>query len=131
MAELLTSSLVTNYNQQETDVLYDLTSKIMLRGGYRYVWGEANDAILPARGADELDQAKLRRNVGLGAVTFRLAPKLSLTGEAEVGSSGGAYFRTSLTIIRKFVHRRAIRPSSRSTLPPISRSCKTTTPRPA
>ncbi len=30
-----------NYNQQQTDVLFDLTSKLTLRGGYRYVWGDA------------------------------------------------------------------------------------------
>ena len=42
------------------------------------------------------DQAKLRRNVGIGGVTFRPTQKISLTAEAEVASSGGAYFRTSL-----------------------------------
>ncbi len=30
-----------NFNQQQTDVFFDLTSKVTLRGGYRYVWGEA------------------------------------------------------------------------------------------
>ncbi len=96
MAALLASSLVTNYNQEEIDVIFDATSKLMLRGGYRYVWGDANDAVLPPEGLASSDQAKLRRNVGLGGVTFRPTQKISLTGEAEGASSGGAYFRTSL-----------------------------------
>ncbi len=96
MAALLASSLVTNYNQEETDVFYDATAKLMLHGGYRYVWGDANDAVLPPEGLASSDQAKLRRNVGLGGLTFRPVHKISVTGEAEGASSGGAYFRTSL-----------------------------------
>jgi hypothetical protein len=96
MAALLASSLVTNYSQEEIDIFFDATKKLVLRGGYRYVWGEANDAVLPAAGLMSADQAKLRRNVGLGGVTFRPSQKISLTAEAEAASSGGAYFRTSL-----------------------------------
>jgi hypothetical protein len=96
MPALLASSLVTNYNQAEVIVFYDATSKFVLHGGYRYVWGDASDAVLPAAGLVSSDEARLRRNVGLGGVTFRPSQKLSLKAEAEVGSSGGAYFRTSL-----------------------------------
>ncbi len=96
MAALLASSLVTNYSQEEINIFFDATKKLMLRGGYRYVWGEANDAVLPAAGLMSADQAKLRRNAGLGGVTFRPSQKISLTAEAEAASSGGAYFRTSL-----------------------------------
>jgi hypothetical protein len=42
------------------------------------------------------DIGKLRRNVGLGGITFRPLQKLSITGELEASSSSGAYFRTSL-----------------------------------
>ena len=96
IAALLASSLVTNYSQEEIDVLYDATSKLTLRGGYRYVWGDANDAVLPPEGLMSSDQAKLRRNVGIGGVTFRPSQKITLRTDAEVASSGGAYFRTSL-----------------------------------
>jgi hypothetical protein len=95
-AALLASSIATNYNQQEIDVFFDATSKLTLRGGYRYVWGDARDAILPPAGLISSDQGKLRRNVGLGTVTFRPNHKISITGEVEAASSGGAYFRTSL-----------------------------------
>lgn len=96
MAALLASSLVTNYNQEEINLIVDATSKLVLRAGYRYVWGDANDAVLPPAGLASSDKATLRRNVGLGAVTFRPMQKISLTAEAEAASSSGAYFRTSL-----------------------------------
>lgn len=95
-AALLASSLATNYNLAEIDIFFDATSKLTLRGGYRYMWGDANDAILPPAGLVSSDQGKQRSNIGLGAATFRPIQKLSLTGEVESGSSGGVYFRTSL-----------------------------------
>jgi hypothetical protein len=96
MTALLAASLVTNYNQEEIDLFYDVTSKLTVRGGYRYVWGDASDAILPPEGLAGPEQGKLRRNVGLGAVTFRPRQKFSVTAEAEGSESGGVYFRTSL-----------------------------------
>ncbi len=96
IAGLLASSLVTNYNQEEVDVILDATFRLTLRGGYRYVWGDAMDATLPPAGLASSDQAKLRRQVGLGAVTLRPVQKLTFTAEAEAASSSGAYFRTSL-----------------------------------
>jgi hypothetical protein len=93
---LLNSSLVNNYNQVEIDLFYDATSKLMLRGGYRYVWGDVSEAVLPPEGLVSADRAKLRRNVGLGGVVYKPMQKLSLLADAEVGSSGDVYFRTSL-----------------------------------
>jgi hypothetical protein len=94
----LASSLASNYNQTETNLYFQVTDRLTLRGGYRYVWGEANDAILPQDGnlTGPLEQAKLRRNVGLGGVVYRPVKKLLLTAETEVASSGGVYFTTSL-----------------------------------
>jgi hypothetical protein len=106
MAALLASSLVTNYSQEEIDILFDATSKLTVRGGYRYVWGEANDAVLPAEGLMSSDQAKLRRNVGIGGVTYHPTQKITLRTDAEVASSGGSYFRTSLYDYQK-VHAQA------------------------
>jgi hypothetical protein len=96
-AQLLASSLASDYNQVETNVFFDATSRLTLRGGYRYVWGDASDAVLPQGGElTGAEQAKLRRNVGLGGVVYRPTHKLLLTAEAEVASSGGVYFNTSL-----------------------------------
>ena len=95
-AAVLASSLVTNYNQNEVQIFWDVTSRLTLRGGYRYVWGDANDATLPAVGLVSSDRVELRRNVALGGLTFRPSQKLSISGEAEGALSGSAYFRTSL-----------------------------------
>ena len=93
---LLTSSLVTNYNQQQIEVLFDVTSRFTLRGGYRYVWGDANNVILPLSGLSGLDRGQLRRNVGLGGFAYHPNQKLSITGDVEGASSSDTYFRTSL-----------------------------------
>ncbi len=96
IAALLSSSLATNYSQQEVDVFYDPFSKLMFRGGYRYVWGDASNAVLPVAGLASADQGTLRRNVGIGGITYRPSQKWSVSGEVEGASSSGAYFRTSL-----------------------------------
>jgi hypothetical protein len=106
IAALLASSLATNYSQEEIDIFCEATSKLTLRGGYRYVWGEANDVVLPPEGLMSSDQAKLRRNVGIGGVTYRPNQKITLRTDAEVAFSGGAYFRTSLYDYQK-VHAQA------------------------
>jgi hypothetical protein len=95
-AAALESTLVTNYNQAEVMVFFDATSKLTLRGGYRYVWGDANDAVLPAAGLASVESGKLRQNVGIGGFTYRPVQKVSFSAEGESASSGGAYFRTSL-----------------------------------
>jgi hypothetical protein len=96
-AQLLASSLVSNYNQIETNIWVEVAPHLTLRGGYRYVWGDASDAVLPVDGElTGVEQAKLRRNVGLGGVIYRPIQKLLLTAETEVASSGGVYFNTSL-----------------------------------
>jgi hypothetical protein len=91
-----------NYNQQQVDVLYDLGSKISLRGGYRYIWG---DAMVPASpffapgGGSESGQ--LKRNVALAGANFRLSQKLSFNLDYEGASSDHVYFRTSLNNYQK------------------------------
>jgi hypothetical protein len=96
LASLIASTLVTNYNQEALDVFFDPSPKITLRGGYRYVWGNANYAFLPPEGLASSDQQQLRQNIGVGSVTYRPAQKISVTAEAEGASSSGVYFRSSL-----------------------------------
>lgn len=95
-SSLLSSALVNNYNQAEINVMFDLTSKISLRGGYRYVWGDASDVVLPIAELAGFDRGKIRRNIGLAGFTYRPFQKLSLNAEFEDGSSGSTYFSTSL-----------------------------------
>ncbi len=93
---LLDSMLASDYSQEAIDIFYDAGSKLTLRGGYRYVWGDASYAFLPPAGLVSADQEQLRQNIGLGSATYRPSQKISLTGEFEGASSSGVYFRTSL-----------------------------------
>ena len=97
----LQSTLATNYNQTDTNVIADVNRNVTVRGGYRYVWGNGNDAVLPAEGLLTVNRESIRQQVGMGGVTWRASQKFSLTGETEIGSSGGAYFRTSLYDYKK------------------------------
>ena len=91
----LSGLLVMNYNQEQIDVLLDVTPRLMLRGGYRYVWGgaEAPAALIAGAG---LESSELRQNVGLAGITFRITRKLSANLDFESASTSHAYFRTSL-----------------------------------
>jgi hypothetical protein len=93
---VLSAGLAVNYNQEETDVLFSLTPKIVLRGGYRKVWGDGQNYILPAAGLFSTENANLNRNVALFGVSARLGSKLSFHEDSEVARSSGAYFSTSL-----------------------------------
>ena len=92
----LTSLLITNYSQAESMIFVDVLKGLVLRGGYRYVWSDANEIVLPPEGLLTHDNLKMRRNVFLAGLSYRPTAKLSFSGDAEVGSSGNAYFPTSL-----------------------------------
>jgi hypothetical protein len=96
LSSLLASTLASNYSQEAVDIFFDVTSKLTVRGGYRFVWGDGRYAFLPPEGLVSSDHEQLRQNIGLGAVTFRPSQKISVTGQVEAGSSSGVYFRTSL-----------------------------------
>ena len=94
-ATTLTSLLAVNYNQEEVDAFVDVTRKFTLRGGYRYVWGDAQTgaALIGGPGQESSD---LRQQIGIGGFNFRASQKLSVNGEFEGAATGHAYFRTSL-----------------------------------
>jgi len=87
---------VVNYNQQQTDILFDLTSKLTVRGGYRYVWGDATVLAGDLSQTGTLASGQLHRNIGLAGLNFRPSEKLSVNLDYEGGSSDNIYFRTSL-----------------------------------
>jgi len=88
--------LVTNYNRQQIDAFFDVTSRITLRGGHRYEWGDAQvraPKLYPSRG---LDTGELKRNVGLFGANFRATKKAVINFDYEGADAGETYFRTSL-----------------------------------
>jgi hypothetical protein len=95
------SFLATNYNQTETGLSFNASSKITLRAAYRYIWGDANDLVLPQTGLLTVQSSRLRRNAVLGSASWHVFQKLLASGNFEWGSSGRQYFRTSLYDYRK------------------------------
>jgi hypothetical protein len=87
---------VINYNQQQTDLLMDLSSKVTLRGGYRYVWGDATVLAGQFSQSGAMASGQLKRNVGLAGLTVRPTQKLSVNLDYEGGASYHDYFLTSL-----------------------------------
>jgi hypothetical protein len=92
----LNDRLVLNYNQQQVDVLVDVTSKITLRGGHRYVWGDATVRAGQLNQFTGLEASELKRHVGLAGLTVRPLQKLYVSADYEGASSDRSYFRTSL-----------------------------------
>ena len=93
--------LVSVYNQQEVTALFDVTKHLTIRGGYRYVWGDASSIVFPLAGLLLPDAGTIRRNVGIGGFSYHWNTKLSINGDAEGASSSHAYFRTSLRDYQK------------------------------
>jgi hypothetical protein len=91
----LNSLLVVNYNQEQTDVLLEATRKLTLRGGYRYVWGDAQTGNLLIAGPGQ-ESSDLRQQVAIAGVNFRATQKLTANVDFEAAETSHAYFRTSL-----------------------------------
>jgi len=96
IASLLSSALVSNSNQAGMDAFFDVTRKITVRSGYRYVWGNASDVILPIAELAGLEQGKIRRTVWIAGVSWHPVENAWVNLDFEDGSSGSTYFRTSL-----------------------------------
>jgi hypothetical protein len=94
-SQLANDRLILNYNQQEIDAYYDVTSKLTVRGGYRYEWGDTQVRAPILTGLSS-ESANLRRNIGIAGFNYRMGQKFRVTADAEGSSSGATYFRTSL-----------------------------------
>jgi len=90
-----------NYFQNQFDLFFDVTSKLVLRGGYRRVWGDATVLAGQLSQTGSLVSGELSRNVALAGLSFRPSEKLSVNLDYEGASSDRIYFRTSLNDYHK------------------------------
>jgi hypothetical protein len=90
-----------NYNQQQIDVLYDVTNRITLHGGWRYVWGDAQTLAGELSQTGPLVSGQLKRNTGIGGLTYHAIEKLTINLDFEGASSDDIYFRASLNDYKK------------------------------
>ena len=102
-----------NYTQNQVDLFYDVTPRFTLRGGYRFLTGDATVMAGQLSQTGQFVNGKLHRNVGIAGVYYRPSQKLSLHGEYEGSSSDNIYFRTSLNNYSKVraVGKYQVRPS--------------------
>jgi hypothetical protein len=84
------------YNRQELNVLFDLTSRLTLRGGHRYTWGDAQVRAPALSQTGPTETGELKMHTGLAGLTYRPAKKLSLFFDYEAASADRNYFRISL-----------------------------------
>jgi hypothetical protein len=82
-------------------VLYDVTNRITLRGGWRHVWGDAQTLAGELSPTGPYASGQLKRNTGIGGLTYRALDKLTINLDFEGASSDDIYFRTSLNDYKK------------------------------
>jgi len=92
---------VVRYNQVETNILFDVTSKLTLRGGHRYYRGDATVLAGSLSQVGPSVAGELNRQVLLAGFTFRPSLKLSFNGDYEGASSDHIYVRTDLNEYHK------------------------------
>jgi len=92
---------VIRYNQVESNVFFDLTSKLTLRGGHRYYRGDATVLAGNLSQAGPSVSGEMNRQVGLAGLSYRPSLKLSFNADYEGASSDRIYVRTSLNDYHK------------------------------
>lgn len=102
-----------NLNQNQLEGAVDLTSRISVRGGYRYMW---SDTQLQSLISGDEQAVSLHRNVGLAGFGFRLPRKADLSLDFEVGEGNRVYSRTDVLNYRKVRLRGRYRPCELLTL---------------
>ena len=90
-----------NYNQQEVNAIYELAKGLTVRGGYRFVWGDAQVLAGDLSQRGTLIPGQLHRNVGLAGFTWKPVERFILNADYEGSSSDNIYFRTSLNDYNK------------------------------
>jgi hypothetical protein len=102
---------VVNYNQHQIDAIYDLHSRVSVRGGHRYVWGDALTRPATLQFSDTPRNAgNVRRHVGLAGANARLPWNVSLDFDFEASPGDETFFRTGLMEYQRAKLRARYRP---------------------
>ncbi len=99
LEQLNNSLLVLNYNQHQLDVIFDVNRMLSVRGGHRYVWGDAT----PPQSSLQLGppEGEIRRHVGLAGAHLKAGSRLSFNVDFEASPGDRTFFRRGLMDYRK------------------------------
>jgi hypothetical protein len=99
--------LAVNTNQNQLEGVVDLTSRLSVRGGYRYVW---SDTELVSQLENTTQAVSLNRHVGLAGFGMRLGRTADLSLDFERGEGNRVFSRTDVLDYRKVRLRGRYRP---------------------
>ncbi len=88
--------LVMNYNRQQAEVAVDVTSKLTVRGGHRYEWGDSTIRAATLNPSGNPETGELKRNSAILGFNYRPGGGALVNVEYELTRSDASYFRTSL-----------------------------------
>jgi len=97
----LTDRLAVNFSQQQTELLVDVTKRLTMWGGHRYLWGDSQVRAPLVQRPNAFESAELRRHSGLAGARFRPWQKWMLNADAEIARGDRTYFRTGLLNYQK------------------------------
>lgn len=106
-----TGRLEVEQHRSQSEVLMDITRKLMVRGGFRYEWGSADVPSGLLSTTSPTQHGELSRYVGLAGVQYRPTQRVLLNGDFEKSNGKKTFYRTGLQDYTKF------RAQSRVTLP--------------
>jgi len=94
--------LEVSRNREQIEALYDLSKRVLIRGGYRYEFGTAVVKANPYTTDQPTETAKLQRHIGLAG--FRAVPvtRWVATGDVEYANGVKTYYRTGLMDTKKW-----------------------------
>lgn len=89
-----------NYNREQTEALFDVTSTVTVRGGHRYTWGDAT-LRSPLTTIPTTTDPRLKQHSFLAGAMVRNWRGLWLNADYERGDASRVFFRTSLNDFSK------------------------------
>ena len=96
LAAALNTRQVINDDRYQIEGIWDLSAKVVFRGGYRREWGDATVRGSSLSMLGPLVSRERRRDVGLAGVTARPVKNAWINLDYEGGTTDTDYFRTSL-----------------------------------
>ena len=99
LTETDSNRLTVNLNQNQLESVVNLTSRLSVRGGYRYVWSDTQIESLVS--PSDTEAISLHRNIGLLGFSYRMPRKASLSLDFEDGSGSRVFTRTDILDYKK------------------------------